>query len=647
MRTSWLAAGVSASRRAERARARRVRGCCNPRHIAGCSRAGQPCAGASQGLRRRGGVQANATRPTTTRGRTRTTSWRCSRQTRRQCKGDFQATPSSPTPARRRRSRRATASTSSAPTARTASSRISRSSYTFGVDPLQQYLIELPGGRLQALGIAWDTRPKAQGGQRWFHLYPGPEPARGRSAALDRRRPELELHVRRVPLDARCARTSTRQKRTLRHDVGGDRRRVRGVPRPGRRSRREGAGGQGRQGVRAPPTTASRSRSTSARASPGRRCRQPATRSAARRARRRARSTRARAATRAPRASRTTYVHGKPLQDTHRLATPRRTASTGTTARSATRSTNGARSCRARCTRRASPARIATIRTRWQLRRPGNDVCAQCHQPAKYDAARAHAPREGHARRRMRRLPHADDDVHGRRCAPRSFAAHPAPRPLGDARHAERVQQLPREARRRSGRRTRFKSWTGQALRPASRRSATRCAPATAARRARAGRCMTDRRRFERSRRSRARARSSGWAACSRRRRCRRSRARSTIPIPSCGSPRSRRSAAPTPATRVRYLPRMLNDPVRRQCGSRPRARWRPRRGAAFAAADRGRFAEGARRVHRRADLQRRSARRPDEPRQSLRRRAATLPSARSPSSARRWRSIRRRRRLA
>ncbi len=44
--------------------------------------------------------------------------------------------------------------------------------YTFGVDPLQQYLIELPGGRLQALSIAWDARPKAKGGQRWFHLYP-------------------------------------------------------------------------------------------------------------------------------------------------------------------------------------------------------------------------------------------------------------------------------------------------------------------------------------------------------------------------------------------------------------------------------------------------------------------------------------------
>jgi predicted CXXCH cytochrome family protein len=45
--------------------------------------------------------------------------------------------------------------------------------YTFGVDPLQQYLIEFPDGRLQALSIAWDSRPKNKGGQRWFHLYPG------------------------------------------------------------------------------------------------------------------------------------------------------------------------------------------------------------------------------------------------------------------------------------------------------------------------------------------------------------------------------------------------------------------------------------------------------------------------------------------
>ncbi len=45
--------------------------------------------------------------------------------------------------------------------------------FTFGVYPLQQYLIQMSGGRLQALGIAWDCRPVRLGGQRWFFLYPG------------------------------------------------------------------------------------------------------------------------------------------------------------------------------------------------------------------------------------------------------------------------------------------------------------------------------------------------------------------------------------------------------------------------------------------------------------------------------------------
>ena len=47
--------------------------------------------------------------------------------------------------------------------------------YTFGIDPLQQYLIEFPDGRIQALSIAWDTRSKDRGGQRWFHIYPNEE----------------------------------------------------------------------------------------------------------------------------------------------------------------------------------------------------------------------------------------------------------------------------------------------------------------------------------------------------------------------------------------------------------------------------------------------------------------------------------------
>ena len=43
--------------------------------------------------------------------------------------------------------------------------------YTFGVTPLQQYLIAFPGGRYQVLSVCWDSRPKPEGGQRWYHLY--------------------------------------------------------------------------------------------------------------------------------------------------------------------------------------------------------------------------------------------------------------------------------------------------------------------------------------------------------------------------------------------------------------------------------------------------------------------------------------------
>lgn len=40
--------------------------------------------------------------------------------------------------------------------------------YTFGVAPLQQYLIELEHGRVACLTVAWDVERK-----RWFDLYPG------------------------------------------------------------------------------------------------------------------------------------------------------------------------------------------------------------------------------------------------------------------------------------------------------------------------------------------------------------------------------------------------------------------------------------------------------------------------------------------
>jgi Tfp pilus assembly protein PilF len=44
--------------------------------------------------------------------------------------------------------------------------------YTYGVTPLQQYLVEFPNGHLQPLPFAWDARAVDEGGQRWYHLYP-------------------------------------------------------------------------------------------------------------------------------------------------------------------------------------------------------------------------------------------------------------------------------------------------------------------------------------------------------------------------------------------------------------------------------------------------------------------------------------------
>ncbi|WP_431281138.1 cytochrome c3 family protein [Humitalea sp. 24SJ18S-53] len=43
-------------------------------------------------------------------------------------------------------------------------------SETFGVAPLQQYLVLFPDGRRQVLPWAWDSRPADLGGQRWYHL---------------------------------------------------------------------------------------------------------------------------------------------------------------------------------------------------------------------------------------------------------------------------------------------------------------------------------------------------------------------------------------------------------------------------------------------------------------------------------------------
>ena len=42
--------------------------------------------------------------------------------------------------------------------------------YTFGHDPLQQFLIPLGSDRLQVAPFTFDSRPESEGGQRWIHL---------------------------------------------------------------------------------------------------------------------------------------------------------------------------------------------------------------------------------------------------------------------------------------------------------------------------------------------------------------------------------------------------------------------------------------------------------------------------------------------
>lgn len=47
-------------------------------------------------------------------------------------------------------------------------------SYVSGVWPLEQYVVQAERGKLQSLGVVWDSRTKSEGGNRWLHVY-GPD----------------------------------------------------------------------------------------------------------------------------------------------------------------------------------------------------------------------------------------------------------------------------------------------------------------------------------------------------------------------------------------------------------------------------------------------------------------------------------------
>ena len=100
--------------------------------------------------------------------------------------------------------------------------------YTFGYHPLQQYLLAMPGGRLQALDVAWDSEAK-----RWFPPAAGPGLGPRRRLALDGVLLHLEHHLRRLPLDRPEERLRSRAGQ-LHHHLGRDQRGLPSLPRPGR-----------------------------------------------------------------------------------------------------------------------------------------------------------------------------------------------------------------------------------------------------------------------------------------------------------------------------------------------------------------------------------------------------------------------------
>src|SRR5206468_12725118 len=241
-------------------------------------------------------------------------------------------------------------------------------------------LIELQGGKLQALGIAWDSRPKADGGQRWFHLYPDQnlragDPLHWTGINQNWNFMCAECHSTRLGknFDAATGRFATTWAEI---DVACEACHGPGAEHAAKaKGKAYSPADSGlafalteRKGVTwAPvPATGNAQRST------------PRTSS-------REIDMCARCHARAARLS-DEYVHGKPPQDTHRLATLSEGLYwTGGQIRDEVYEWGSFAQSRMHskgvtCSDCHDPHSEA-------LRSPGNEVCAQCHEPAKFDAA--------------------------------------------------------------------------------------------------------------------------------------------------------------------------------------------------------------------------------------------------------------------
>ena len=323
--------------------------------------------------------------------------------------------------------------------------------------------------------------------------------------------PELELHVRRMPLDEPAQELRRQPANVTRRRGRSSNVSCEACHGPGSNhvawAQTSTATASARRDARA-----SSSRSTSARASPGRPIRDGQRARAARRARRRARST-----------------------SCARCHAPRRRISDDDRARQAACSTRIASRCSTESLYWADGQMRDEVYD-WRLVPAEQDACAGRHLHRLPRSAFAQAARAG--QRRLRAMPPADQvrrprahahaagidrarqcaachmpttDVHGDRSAPRSFDAHPAARSLGTLGVPNACNALSHRARRRSGRPTRSSSGTGKT--PVGyQQFAHASVPGRAVRPADAARSST-RSRTRRSPRSCAPARSPGWAA--------------------------------------------------------------------------------------------------------------------------------------
>ena len=321
--------------------------------------------------------------------------------------------------------------------------------YTFGVTPLQQYLVAFPGGRYQALSVAWDSRPKAAGGQRWFHLYPG-EKVDHRDV-LHWAGPAQNWNF----MCADCHSTNLQK----RYDAASDRYATTWSEINVSCEACHGPGSRHVEWARKPAAARTADAALkglvfSMKDTSGGHWMLPAGASIAERSAplssRLEVETCARCHARASRVWQT-YEHGRPLADTHRVALldeglyeadgqirdevyeygsflQSRMYMAGVT-----------------CSNCHDPHSDA-------LRLPGNALCGAMSPADEIRSAVASFPHGRHLRRPVRVLPHAGAAVHGRRRPARSFVPDPAARRVGAPWHSEYLHVLPREALERSGR---------------------------------------------------------------------------------------------------------------------------------------------------------------------------------------------------